>query len=204
MFSEINLIGEETYLGKFNISSGAVKIGDPCYDPDTWCLGDCVDVMDGTWVAKILEADDFDTNGWGDRNSALFAFNQDYFMENYNFDDIEIKRFAKSAYKTQFSLDYNVGELGVDSEQAGIYDHKNFLTVKQGEKAQEENWFWQNGNITLTGSMAGVHPDQKGCVSSSGFGDGGYDYFCYYNNQGYTVAILIVFISKEDFSHETI
>ena len=98
----MNLIGNERYLGKFNIDSSALVIGDPCYSPDTWCLGDCCDVLNGTWVAKILEADDSET-GWGDRNTALFAFNLDYIEANFGFDDIELIRFAKGAYRNRRS-----------------------------------------------------------------------------------------------------
>jgi hypothetical protein len=46
--------------------------------------------------------------------------------------------------------------------------------------------------------MAGILPDKKGCVSSSGYGDGGYDYYCFHNEEGNTVAVLIVFIEEEE------
>ena len=191
----MELIGKERYLEKFNINSGALIIGDPCYSPDTWCLGDCFDVLDGTWAAKILEADGSET-GLGDRNTALFAFNLDYIEANHEIDDIDVIRFVNGAYRNEFILEYTVGLLGVDSGQAGIYDHKHYLTVKAS--SEEESWYWQNGDITLTNDMAGVLPDKKGCVSSSGFGDGMYEYFCYHNEQGETVAVLIVFIEEEE------
>lgn len=191
-----NLIGEEVYLGKFKVESGALTIGDPCYSPDTWCLGHCEDVVDGTWMAKALKIDDSLT-GWGDRISALFAFNVNYFETNYEIDDIEIKRFAHGAYKTQFTLDYTIESIGVDSGQAGIYDHQHYLKEKEldNQEDRKDRWYWQNGDITLSKAMAGVI--NKGCVSSSGYGDGSYDYHCYYK-EGCVIAVLIVFIDKEE------
>lgn len=197
----MKLIGKELYLGKFHVTSGALIIGDPCYSPETLNLGYCCDVLDGTWIAKALEADDSETN-CGDRNTALFAFNLNYFKAYFDLDDIDVKRFAEGAYKTEFILDYTLDYVLVDSGQVGIYDHKHYLTIKESDKEKEEEWFWQNGDITLTGNMAGIHPDKKGCVSSSGFGDGTYDYYCYYNRQGETIAILAVFIEEEETINE--
>lgn len=193
------IIGKEYVAGDFNIESGAVKIGDPCYSPDTWCLGSCDDVLSGKWRAKFFRADDL-TTGWGDRNTALFAFNKGYFEEKFGFDDIEVDRFAKGAYCTQFCLDYMSGELGVDSGQAGIYDEKHYIKMQELDKnaSRENAWYWTNGQVTLHGLEAGILKDKKGVVSSSGYGDGCYDYYCYYDKEGYTVAILIVFIQEEE------
>lgn len=189
----MKLIGSEEYLGSFKVESGALTIGDPCYSPDTWCLGHCCDVLDGNWVAKSLR---HDMNDWGERNTALFAFNVDYIEANHEIDDIDVIRFAKGAYKNQFSLDYNIGELCVDSGQAGIYDHKHYLNQKKldEQETRKDEWLWTNGAISCVKKCAGVLPDEIGCVSSSGYGDGAYDYYCYYNKEGYTVAVLIVFI----------
>ena len=193
----MKLIGKEKYIGKFNVNSKELVIGDPCYDPGTWCLGNCKDVLNGTWVAKTLKADNNET-GWGDRVSALFAFNLDYIEENFQLDDIDVIRFAKGTYNNQFLLDYTIGTLGVDSGQAGIYDYKHFLDVKNSDSDNKATWYDQNCDITLTDEMAGILPDKKGCVSSSGYGDGGYDYYCYYDKDGFTVAVLIVFIDNEE------
>lgn len=197
----MKIIGKEHIAGKFFIRSGSVKIGDPCYPPDTWCLGSCDDVLDGAWKVKIFRADDSQTK-WGPRNTALFAFNEMYFENNFGFDDIEVERFVNGAHRTQFCLKCSVGELGVDSGQAGIYDEQHYIKMREEDKKKDrtDSWYWTNNSeITLYNDLeAGVTPDKMGCVSSSGYGDGCYDYYCYYNEEGYTVAILIVFIEGDE------
>ena len=195
----MKIIGEEHIAGEFFIKSGAVKIGDPCYSPDTWCLGSCDDVLDGAWKTKFFRVK---TASWGARNTALFAFNKEYFEDNFGFDDIEVERFANGAYRTQFCLDYNSRELGVDSGQAGIYDEQHYIKMREEDEGKDKHnsWYWTNNSeITLYDDLeAGVTPDKMGCVSASCYGDGCYDYYCYYNKEGETVAILIVFICEDE------
>lgn len=193
----MNILGKEFYGGSFEIKSGAVKIGDPAYSPDTWCLGSS-DALNGTWNMKFFRADNSITD-WGDRNTALFAFNKQYFIDNFSIDDIEVERFVQGAHKTQFLLDVYEDELGVDSGQAGIFDEKHYIKVKEEDKTtrRRDSWYWSTSDIVLHGLEAGVTPDGMGCVSSSGYGDGIYDYYCYCNKEGDTVAILIVFITEE-------
>lgn len=192
----MRIIGKEHPIGDFNINSGSVKIGDPCYEPDVWCLGHCDDVLDGVWKAKLFRADKSEIK-YGPRNTALFAFNKKYFENHFGFDDIEVERFIKGSYITQFCLNYELWQLGVDSGQAGIYDLHNYIVNKENKS---DDWCWNNNSkITLYDELeAGINPDKMGCVSSSGYGDGTYDYYCYYNKEGYVVAILIMFIEGEE------
>ena len=37
----------------FHVSSGAMRVTDPCYDMDTWCAGSLLDVKDGEWKAFV-------------------------------------------------------------------------------------------------------------------------------------------------------
>lgn len=200
----MEILGKEHVLGSFNITSGAMKVGDPCYSPSTWCLGQIDDVLDGKWKAKTFIADDSIT-GWGDRNTALFAFNEAYFENNFGFDDIEVDRFVNGAYENQFLLDYNIDDrICVDSGQAGIYDYQNYLNAHDPNKTEEErkDWYFKNGDLTLHGINAGIHEDKFGCVSSSGYGDGVYDVYNFYDKDDITVAVLLLFITNEDEEEE--
>lgn len=203
----IKILGEELTLNDFSIESGAMKIGDPCYSPDTWCLGEANNVLNGKWTAKVFRADDLITD-WGDRNTALFAFNRAFFEDNFNFDDIEVERFMNGAYETQFCLYVEYLELGVDSGQAGIYDAEHYIKMKEQDEEtrfseRDDTWYWSNNaTITLHGIEAGVTPDKKGCVSSSGYGDGSYDYYVYRDKEGQAVAVAIIFITENEDSED--
>lgn len=202
----IKILGEEYNLGSFNIESSEMIIGDPCYSPNTWCLGHANKVLNGQWESKVFRADDSITN-WGDRNTILFAFNKKFFKDNFNIDYIEVERFMNGAYKNKFYLDVELKDFSVDSGQAGIYDSAHYIKMHEQDKEKkkdasiirDDTWYWtNNAEITLYGIGAGVTPDKMGCVSSSGYGDGGYDYYIYRNKEGFTVAISIIFITDEE------
>lgn len=196
----LKLVGEQHIAKDFYIKSGAVKIGDPCYSPATWCLGECDDVMDGKWATRYLRAN---IKNWGNRNTALFAFNKEYFESKYNHNDIDLRWFINSGYRNTYCLDYISSGLTVDGGQAGIFDSQNFIAKKTGDQEEEKVWFFDTvSRISLHEPYAGSTYDHLGCVSESGYGDGFYDYYCFYDKDGFTVAILIVFISERNKEEE--
>ncbi|MDR9847065.1 hypothetical protein [Herbaspirillum huttiense] len=50
MFSHINSVSAPA---KFNITSGAMRVTDPCYDTATWCSGALPKVLNGEWLAQV-------------------------------------------------------------------------------------------------------------------------------------------------------
>lgn len=49
-------------MNQFTITSGAMRVTDPCYDVEVWCSGELNNVMNGTWIASVLhykDPDDF-------------------------------------------------------------------------------------------------------------------------------------------------
>lgn len=101
-------------------------------------------------------------------------------------------------------------DVGVDSGQAGIYEETSYPNVD----SLDETWYdticaltsdkehgrrktpvdAQPGPPTYLG---GVLPDHSGVVTSTGFGDGGYN--CYVlKRDGKVIAIKIVYISDEE------
>lgn len=54
-------------LGQFEVTSGKLRVTDPCYDRSIWCSG-YVDAENGTWEAFVYMSDQ---GAWGNRVSAL-------------------------------------------------------------------------------------------------------------------------------------
>ena len=70
------------------------------------------------------------------------------------------------------------------------------LTTTYTAEDVKEAWYTYCCNITLVRLQAGVLP--YGVVSSSGFGDGGYDCIQYLTARGEVVKVEIVFITEDD------
>lgn len=176
--------GSMLELGSFEVISGKLAVSDPCYDTDVWCRGELENCKTGTWDASALEKH---MGMWRHRICKLIAVHEDY----VNSASVHMER-------APF-------EVGVDSGQAGIFDaahyrdpsvipddgHKHLF---EGEEA--EPWYDYCCDITLRDQSAGVLP--FGCVSSSGFGDGGYDCFFWRNSEGQIVRVEIEYLPEDE------
>ena len=180
--------GEGTNLGSFEVVSGKLAVSDPCYDPDVWCRGELENCKIGTWNASIVEKH---MGTWGHRICRLIAVHEDYIH-------------ASSLIREVAGF-----EVGVDSGQAGIFDASHYQDdsvvpddghkhLFEGEEA--EPWYDYCCDITLSVQSAGVLP--FGCVSSSGFGDGGYDCYIWRNSDGQIVRVEIEFIAENEDEEE--
>ncbi len=87
------------------------------------------------------------------------------------------------------------GEVGVDSGQAGIFDDVQYGDG-DGEYGDTDTWYGRMCETTSDPIGAGVQPE--GVVSSSGFGDGGYDCQVIRSSNKDIVGVRIVFITHED------
>jgi hypothetical protein len=157
-------------LGDFTVKSGAVYVSDPCYDIDVWCMGKVENVKNGTWTAWTEKQDCKD---WGYRNASITVHHVDHPLS------------AKPRWTKIKDL-----HVGVDSGQAGVFDMQDYIN---GHTPQtEDDWYEGMCDKTLNGVLhAGVSP--HGAVSSSGYGDGGYN--AYYIKKGdQIVAIKIKFL----------
>lgn len=174
---------ERVELGTFEVVSGKLVVSDPCYERDIWCAGTLENVRNGEWNAS---ADYVNVEDWGRRVSKLIAQHMDCPDDNSL-----IRR------GTLF-------EVGVDSGQAGIFDSQHYqdgsiLLQHQPHATAEERkeaWYTYCCNLTLARLQAGVLP--YGAVSSSGFGDGGYDCVQYVTNSGEVVKVEIEFITEDE------
>jgi hypothetical protein len=84
-------------------------------------------------------------------------------------------------------------EVGVDSGQAGIYD-EDYYRQYHSEDDCNDDWY---GDICDLTTPFGTK-DGKCVVSSSGYGDGGYDCYLLKDKNNEVVGFQIVFIEDED------
>ena len=143
-----------------------VMISDPCYTDPTWCQHKLKNVLPGEYSVynKYHNAGD-----WGRRNSMLIAAHKDYEMD----DDLRWKRCPGAT-------------IGVDSGQAGIFDHtyyrKDSVFENQESKflneyrrnTNEEGEVWYAHMCDRTLGEQGWGYFEHGVVARSGFGDGAY------------------------------
>lgn len=165
--------------------SSKEKYGDWSRKYSSSCSGQIDDVLPGTYKASVELMNERLTN-WGSRNSVLFIVHKDYEgkLNDVPFQELDI-------------------DVGVDSGQAGFYDLEIFKAAKiidnEGGHGNEP-WYDSNCRLTLD------KPEQAGviiggCVSSSGYGDGGYD--CHVQKvDGKIVSAKIVFIDENEDEEE--
>lgn len=176
---------------KFYVKSGALRLSDPCYDNDTWCIVKVPDVRNGDWIGSVVREDE--GRLWGTRNMALLAVHED--VSPIDPHSLAWARFMGA------STENPKGEVGVDSGQAGIYDEASYAVgpgVSPGEYGDLSTFYGRACAATDSKSGAGV-VDGFGVVSSSGYGDGGYDTYVYrVNHQVVGVMIDFGLLAEED------
>lgn len=173
------------YIGQFETKSGKLTVTDPCYSPDVWCTAKVINCRKGTWDAYVYLRE---IDNWGQRVCEIVA-----------------------AHKSDGIIDkwerVNV-EIGVDSGQAGIFDTEEYNRIKRLKQyhisvhhfvdycdRDDEGLYDSVCQITLGSEKAGCV--KFGCVSSSGFGDGGYELFVAKENKK-VIGVKIVFITETE------
>ena len=171
-------------VGSFVNESGRFAISDPCYEPDVWCRGELENIKAGTWNAEVGMTDA--GSGWGVRVAMLIATHESC-DEDAGIDLTE--------RRAEF-------EVGVDSGQAGIFDAKYYrddsvFGVSEGDETGEV-WYDHCCSATLSEARVGIIP--FGVVSSSGYGDGGYECVYYTDADNHVVKVVVQFIYEETFN----
>ncbi len=164
---------------RFEVVSGQLLVTDPCYKDLNWC--NCIlNVKNGIWK---IDANIRNTGSWGSRVYSIEAKHENAIRLNYRI------------HKT---------EIGVDSGQAGFFDPQFFQNdeiVKGLQKdykeeiCKDEPWYSYCCDRTLAHKV-GVIP--YGVVSSSGYGDGGYELETATDENGTIIACRITFIEDEE------
>lgn len=164
--------------GQFTLSQSVMRVTDPCYTRGTWCSGN-LDALPGTWHAS------YTTESSEGRVASLIVRHSS--VAGISLGDINEK------------TDIDVG---VDSGQAGFFDDE-FYPHDENEFEYESDTFYgicceaSGGDCIVTLPNSG-NPVNVGAVTSSGYGDGGYN--CYVSTvNGVVVAAKIVFIDELDY-----
>jgi hypothetical protein len=146
--------------------SEKVVVSDPCYSLGTWCQTVIDNLLAGEYFVEVTKRKYAD---WGRRNIILSIGHKDH----YN----KLKIWKK------------IGNIGVDSGQAGIFSfdsyRKDSIFKKKSkfnkeapfdlENSEGDEWYGHMCDKTL--SRYGYGTYKNGVVSSSGMGDGSYPVF---------------------------
>lgn len=152
-------------MEKITINLGdTVYVTDPCYDVDVWCRTTLRNVLPGEYIAWMTG----EFPMYGMRNSGLVVIHKDYYGKKKKW--------------------YYHGNIGVDSGQAGIFDAASYRDDSAvdsinppniefcvpGKKQPGDLWYDAVTKFTLGDKRWGGY--SHGIVSSSGCGDGMYDF----------------------------
>ena len=151
-----------------------VMISDPCYGLNTWCQGVIEGVLPGNYNCKAKFNNEV---CWGDRVAAIEVCHEDYKSPQY---------------------EPTLLDIGVDSGQAGIFDYEYYKKYHTGASERnhiDNQWYDEVCDITVSAEQCGIIED-KGFVSSSGYGDGSYECYVAKNHKDEIIAIRIVFIEE--------
>lgn len=185
-----NRLVEKTYkLGKFEVTSGKLRVSDPCYSPNTWCSGVLNRVKKGTWYAETTMGE-----CWGMRNTSLVIRHESV----DKIEDLPMPMWKRGKFTA-----------GVDSGQCGFFDvdcyQKGELIKKDPKfdascgdgdgKPMVDRFYNTCCDITLADRGAGIVPG--GAVARSGVGDGTYPCL-YFRKGGVVIAAMLIFITDDE------
>ena len=147
-----------------------VMVSDPCYSIPTWCQIKLTGVLPGEYIPMVHKTSD--TGGWGTRIAVLQAVHKDYINDSLSWRNYP-------------------GQVGVDSGQAGIFSMSSYKndaiasSITTPDKTYDgrpftlgvkdrygDEWYEKMCQFTLSTESWGMY--DKGVVSCSGIGDGGY------------------------------
>lgn len=225
---------------EFKITSGALRVTDPCYDMETWCAGTLENVKNGTWKAHVgYWNDPFDLRmslQWLEQEKKTHESTSKLLIEGFVEDGMTeqeaVKKLENSAWHglserrlaekekeiserdgrvvyihithedntvpfdtTLASFEESSIDVGVDSGQAGFFDNAQFAKVTSA-KEDEKAFYDGVCDLTLAQDQFGVCG--FGCVSSSGYGDGGYTMYFRKDESGQVIEAVILFIDNTD------
>lgn len=181
-------------IGSFELTTPRMLVTDPCYEPDTFGMGELNNCITGTWDAYIRLSDEGE---WGKRVATIIVKARDTEGAPSMGNIRRNMRFLPSGFKELR------GCIGVDSGQAGFFDAQNYqrndsvdgvaTTFPFDERWGDMSpWYKTCCDRTFSEEQAGVIP--FGAVSSSGYGDGAYTCGYHENLDGKADMAFITFI----------
>jgi hypothetical protein len=173
-----NIMIDPNKFFEFEVVSGKVCVTDPCYNRGTWCGNFDLPAKKGKWRARIHYRDE---GSWGIRVHSLFVVHENH------------KRPEK--YTKEDALPNSVG---VDSGTAGVFCSSIYPHVTEDEKQRENPEFKKF--YDACGEQSLDFPDHagvvwnKGIVSATGYGDGGYSGYGSKDENGDYVSFQIYYL----------
>lgn len=157
-------------MKQITLNSGAVIVTDPCYEPHNGHNTTLHDIRVGKWNC---EATVKDCGAWGKRISRLTIRHED----------------TPKCRPTEY-----VGSAAVDSGQCGFFDPAYFEENQPDDDFDNmESWYRRVCELTLNEPDWGTI-EEKGVVSSSGFGDGRYGIYASRDKSGFITGLQLRFI----------
>lgn len=155
--------------------SNKVMVSDPCYDIGTWCQIQLDNVKSGKYNVHVVKSDE---DYWGIRCASLIVKHVD----------------KEISHDTELII--HEGEVGVDSGQAGIFD-MSIYPEESHTRTSEDIFYDECCDLTLSKMSCGILSNGKGIVSSSGYGDGGYNLLYSKDENGAIDYMHILFIAPD-------
>jgi hypothetical protein len=162
-------------MNGFEITSGAMRLTDPCYDLDVWCAGDLENVRNGKWFAEAIRIDD---PVWGNRVARLV-------VRHESFADADDREFHEEI----------MNDFGVDSGQFGFFDRAKYAEQHGGKYNDETSFYGEVCKLT-SGKTLAVR--NFGAVSTSGCGDGVYPVYIERDDQGLVIGAVAIFMDEDE------
>ena len=192
-------IASTSPVEQFVVTSGALRVTDPCYDLTTWCSGQLQNVKNGTWNAQVgFHQDEFEKNT-SSKPSAYVG--RVAYIHIYH-DSVVPQKIDEMNNGVWRLADF---EVGVDSGQAGFFD-LDFYKEQKEDESRDRVFYNQVCRLTCDMDNAGVDRSfgvvERGAVTSSGYGDGSYDCYFRLDEDKQVVEAIIVFIVQDENSDE--
>ncbi len=171
---------EVHFAGVFELTQPTLRVTDPCYGADTWCAT-TLEALPGNWTAQTLVG----PTAWLTRVWVLQVHHDSLGT------DVPLKDWHK--------LEATGINAGVDSGQCGFFDDARYPR-DAAQLAHEPGTFYRACcDATLNENNPGGKTIRNmGAVSSSGFGDGGYNVYVERNARGEVVLAQLVFIGDRN------
>ena len=204
-----------------------VMVSDPCYGLGTWCQGILENVLPGMYNCSVEYSDEGD---WGVRVSAIEVIHESCKCKFIQFEHEEFDVGVDSGQAGIFDYEYYAKYHKDSTEREHVdddwYDMVCDLTHTNVENPEYEEFCYKFTDDSIEGlkekfeaffeykesikSVKYLHKcdgnttDGLGLVSSSGYGDGGYNCWTAKNENDKIVAIRVEFITEDDEDYEEV
>jgi hypothetical protein len=185
---------EEKKLKPITLSHNVI-VSDPCYTRETWCQGK-LQIKPGRYIPTLTYSP------LEERVSTLTVVKEDQngVLLNWEITDFEVGVDSGQAGIFCDSI-YPNGETGDYGDLQSFYGKCCEATLGEGYRKREE-WERNGGKEEPPEWIQGGTVLDQGVVSSSGYGDGGYECEVAKNKSGEIIAIRITYIPEEAFEDE--